>query len=355
VIGRRSTAVAAPWAASVIVPTFARRDRLARLLDSLEATFARSPRFEVIVVVDGSTDGTSEMLARLRPTYPLTVRSQDNRGPSAARNRAIETASGDVLIFLDDDVAAGENLVARHLEVHEADDRAVVIGRMAPWPGLASPAWLRWEAGTLDRQYAAMGAGRFRPSPRQFFTANASVRRVHALAVGAFDESYHRAEDVEFAHRLEAAGLHFYFCPEAVVLHHADRTYSSWLSVAHQYGNLAVRMERSGWSELRAASRERVRRHMLSRILVRLAVGRPALGALLTAALGLAIRIPLPGWAGGVQLPLCGAVFNVQFWQAVADETAAGTEIWACLEDASRWQASIGPTKPKTQHFLNTK
>src|SRR3712207_6085184 len=86
--------------ATIVIPTFNRRDRLLRLLRSLSRASRISPSFEAVVVVDGSTDGTAETLATLCPEYPLRVLSQPNRGPAAARNRAIAAASGDVLIFL---------------------------------------------------------------------------------------------------------------------------------------------------------------------------------------------------------------------------------------------------------------
>ncbi|MER3420153.1 MAG: glycosyl transferase family 2, partial [Chloroflexota bacterium] len=79
---------------SVVIPTFNRRARLERLLRALEDEHAAGPRFDVVVVVDGATDGTEAMLAALRPRYPLYVLRQPNRGPAAARNRGVTAAAG---------------------------------------------------------------------------------------------------------------------------------------------------------------------------------------------------------------------------------------------------------------------
>src|SRR5689334_2145975 len=112
---------------SIVVPTYNRRERLERLLNRLDDTRNGTIDLEVVVVVDGATDGTEAMLGALTPSYALRVVVQSNRGPAAARNAAIAVAQGDVLLFLDDDVVPVPGLVERHLQVHERDPHAVVI------------------------------------------------------------------------------------------------------------------------------------------------------------------------------------------------------------------------------------
>src|SRR5438552_14845568 len=85
---------------SVIIPTFNRRDMLVKALDSVAAQTYRD--FEIIVVDDGSTDGTDQLFARGR-FENLTYLRQSNRGPSAARNAAASMATSEYLAFLDDD------------------------------------------------------------------------------------------------------------------------------------------------------------------------------------------------------------------------------------------------------------
>src|SRR5256885_6588786 len=89
---------------SVIIPSYNRRERLRRLLSELERHRERGSSFEAVVAVDGSTDGTVDMLSALRSGFPLRVVTQPQRGPAAARNAALAAARGDVLLFLDDDV-----------------------------------------------------------------------------------------------------------------------------------------------------------------------------------------------------------------------------------------------------------
>lgn len=84
---------------SVIIPTFNRRDRIAKALTSVLAQ--EDVCFEIIVADDGSTDGTGEMIQKDFPS--VSYFWQKNQGPSAARNRAIERAKGDWIAFLDSD------------------------------------------------------------------------------------------------------------------------------------------------------------------------------------------------------------------------------------------------------------
>src|SRR5438876_970797 len=177
---------------SVIVPTYNRRTRLGRLLAALDRQHRSGVRFEVVITVDGATDGTAEMLARLRPCFPLEVIKRAQGGPAAARNAAIAAATGEVLLFLDDDVVPQDGLFERHLAVHRRDPRAAAVGRMSAPPGAVLPPWLDWEAALLDRHYdrilsGVIGAAR-RSSPARSSTRSrrhSSVRVACAFCSAA--------------------------------------------------------------------------------------------------------------------------------------------------------------------------
>ena len=94
---------------SIIIPTFNRRAAVTRLLTSLgQQTHGR---FEVILVDDGSTDETPSLATGPHP-FPLTYLRQANQGPTAARNRGAAVAQGEVLIFVDDDMALHPHALA---------------------------------------------------------------------------------------------------------------------------------------------------------------------------------------------------------------------------------------------------
>jgi len=86
---------------SVIIPAF---NRCAMLREAIDSVLAQStPAFELIVIDDGSTDGTAEHLARLAETIRITVDRIDHRGPAAARNRGVALARAPLIAFLDSD------------------------------------------------------------------------------------------------------------------------------------------------------------------------------------------------------------------------------------------------------------
>ncbi len=321
---------------SVVVPTFNRRSRLARLLAGLDHLPEAAPTLEVLVSVDGSTDGTVEFVRQQRPRYRLCVIELPNRGPAAARNAAIAAATGDVLLFLDDDVVPTIPLIAEHLDRHRREERVAVIGPMVAPPSVRLPAWLRWEALTLEKQYRDMERGRWKPTPRQFFTANASVRRQLALAVGGFDERFTRGEDVEFAYRLAAQGVAFRFAPGAVVHHEPDRTFASWLRVPYEYGKHSPLFRNGGAPYYLLMMHEDRRRNVLSRVLARMTVGHRRLQHAVTALFGWFVQDPALDHLARAKLAVCSALFNLLFWQGVADGTGLGARVWEAREAAAR-------------------
>lgn len=119
-------------AVSVIIPTFNGEQRLLLLLMSLENQTDKN--FEVIVVDDGSTDGTRESVARVMEAFPVPLRyyyldNMDIFGAGQARNYGAKQAKGDVLLFLDQDCVAAHDLIKKHSDHHQVED--VVLGYYA--------------------------------------------------------------------------------------------------------------------------------------------------------------------------------------------------------------------------------
>jgi hypothetical protein len=278
---------------SIVVPTHNRPERLGRLLAELDRIGQEGASFEVVVGVDGPNAETDAMLAALRTTYPLRVVTSPRRGASAARNAAIAAASGDILLFLDDDVTPDDGLLERHLAVHRSDPLAAVIGRMAAPPDRALPVWLDWEAKLLDRRYSRLVEGRVALSWRDFFTANASVRREHAMAVGG-----------------------------------PDKTLETWVRLAFERGRYHLMLEQQrGLDGQLYLQDDWRRRHVLSRTLARWCVGHAARTRIVVGALQRAITTPLVT-SRRLRLLLCSAVFNVEYWDGVAAATGLGAGLW---------------------------
>src|SRR5437764_665227 len=131
-----------PIRVSAVVPTYNRREILAKTLPTLFAQTFLMEEYEIVVVVDGSTDGTLEWLHSLRPPMPMCILSQANRGLAAAKNAGISAAQGEVVLFVDDDILCDSGLIQAHAKAHERVGPAAYFGPVfltpESRPGLAS-------------------------------------------------------------------------------------------------------------------------------------------------------------------------------------------------------------------------
>lgn len=254
----------------VVVPTYARPGGLRRTLEGLARQ--RFQQFAVAVVDDSSPAPAAEILGGA--VFPFDVRhlrTARNGGPAGARNLAVRTSTADLIVFVDDDVVPGEGLVEGHVEAQVSGPGNVTIGPLrAPHDWRPTP-WNRWEAATLEVEYRRMARGDYRPTWRQFFTGNASVWRNDFTAAGGFDESFTRAEDIEFAYRLARRGAQFAFLPDAVGWHYARRSLASWRRIPAQYAEFDLDIDRIHpelhWDRL--MRREAERRHPATRFVER--------------------------------------------------------------------------------------
>jgi glycosyltransferase involved in cell wall biosynthesis len=331
---------------SVVIPTFNRVDRLMRVLGAIErlesATGDQEFSFEVVVVSDGSTDGTAETVRSTATPFPVRLDEQSNSGPAAARNRGIELARGGLVVFLDDDVIPEPGLlaahVARHLErdgvdapVDLARSDLVVIGPMLTPDDIELAPWVAWEQHQLEKQYRAFESD---PSAhaRQFYTGNASVSIERLRAVGGFDTTYRRAEDVELAHRLATNGASFVFAADARGVHHADRSLDSWSDIAYSYGRndvlFGTSIEPVVLGDIRGFFSER---SAPLRGVVRFGMRIPAVGRVAgSAARSLGVIAAGVG-ARRVSRSLLSVSYNLDYYRGVRDELGGPTEFAALV------------------------
>lgn len=319
---------------SVVVPTFNRCQGLEELLRALAQQTYPADRFEVVVVDDGSSDGTSELLRTIQTPYVLRSLCQANGGPAVARNRGVEHAQGDLIVFLDDDIVPLPELLAMHVAAHGSTADQVVIGPMSPppahWP---QPAWDRWDAVQLQKQYLAMLAGSYSCTNRQFYTANASLRRQLFLRVGGFDPAFRRAEDLELAWRLNSLGAGFRFEPQADATHYAARPFASWQRNAYQYGVYDVIMSREkGIPTFELACREFHSRRFANRWLARLCVGRRPLRESTIFGLALVTHAATRLGAHRIATLALSSIFALKYWQGVSDELDDPNGLWRSVD-----------------------
>jgi glycosyltransferase involved in cell wall biosynthesis len=194
--------------------TYNRARLLERVLDACFEQTAGDDAYEVVVVDDGSTDGTSEVLRRMatRAHCAFEVIEQPNGGLANARNAGIARARGERIIFIDDDVLVLPNFVAEHLRAAETHPGNVVRGgaiAVESFDDLPPPVWsLKHYSGNF------------------FWTTNVSVPLATLRAIGGFDETFgeYGWEDIDVGLRLRQRGVRATFNPRALAYHYKPRS-----------------------------------------------------------------------------------------------------------------------------------
>jgi GT2 family glycosyltransferase len=207
---------------SVIIPTRDRRAILCETLSRLEL-MSGDIRFEVMIIDDGSADGTPQAVTEqaARRSFALSLIEQVGLGPAAARNRALAAAQAPVCLFINDDTWPAPDLLARHRDFHRRrpERHTALLGRISlspvppPTPFERCFAALNFSYAGIDNPDDAGG--------RWFWTGNVSAKTAFLRDAGGFDESFKRAahEDTDLGLRLEKQGLKLAYDPDALVEH----------------------------------------------------------------------------------------------------------------------------------------
>jgi len=188
--------------------TYNRRALLGRVLQALFDQDIDPDAYEVVLVDDGSTDGTyEEIIAPARPRCALHVVRQKNAGLARGRNVGTARARGEYVLFMDDDVLATPNLVRAHLRFHETHPRSICragVINVASFDDLPPPRY-SW------RNY----------SGAYFWTTNVSLPLALLHEAGGFDERFREYgwEDLELGFRLRSMGVPSLRAHGAIVYH----------------------------------------------------------------------------------------------------------------------------------------
>jgi glycosyltransferase involved in cell wall biosynthesis len=206
---------------SVVIPSYNNRDVLRETIRHLRAQTLDASLYEIVVVDDGSTDGTTEMLAELSAGggAPIRCITQANRGRSAARNLGVRSATGRIVVFLDSDNWATPTLLeAHHRHYPPGVTGRGVQGRAFTHPESRVTPFMQVKEMTPDLTIRR----RSDLSPFHVTTRNCSMLRQEVLDAGGFDETFsgYGWEDIELAIRMHARGVRFEYAPEALGHHH---------------------------------------------------------------------------------------------------------------------------------------
>ncbi len=202
---------------SVIIPTYNRKAWLRELLDSLAQQTYPADRFEVIVVDDGSSDGTGEIAGQPFP-FRLRYFRQTNQGDAAARNLGAQQSQADILLFLDDDILLEKNYLAHVVPEHVSHPKRIVVGTDILWLAdtnpLHDPAY---------RPPPPTSAGMAALPFVDVCSNNMSLRREAYFAIGMMDGLGFSGSsiwcDVDMAYRAYCQGFEFLQHKQAICWH----------------------------------------------------------------------------------------------------------------------------------------
>lgn len=230
---------AVPPSISIVVCSFNRLDCLRDCMNAIRAQLAATPGAELIVVDDGSTDGTGAWLDQQPPHPSVTLLRQSNQGLSSARNRGWRAAGGDWVAYLDDDALPVADWLPQLASACAAApaEIAVIGGPIRlQWPG-PQPTWLPPSLYEWLTCLDVPGGPQDSSTTPLFRGANMTCRKSALAAVGGFSESLGRKgtsllsrEECELADRLVSRGWRSRYEPAPWIWHrvHPARLRRRW-------------------------------------------------------------------------------------------------------------------------------
>ena len=230
---QRSTQKASVPDISVILPTRNRAQSLREALERLAAQETGSRfTYEVVVVDNGSTDDTRQVVERLQATSPVPLRYfyEGQRGKSPAMNAGIREARGRIFAFTDDDIVTTPTWLLAFWTCFAEEHADAITGKIVPLYTAPRPTWLTDEvlqrlAGIGCVDYGDQRLRRRNGRSLRWVGGNLAIRREAVQRIGPCDVRMVRAQDTEYYRRCIRHGLVVVYEPAAQVAHRlgADR------------------------------------------------------------------------------------------------------------------------------------
>jgi GT2 family glycosyltransferase len=228
---------------SVVIPTLDGVAVLGKTLEGLASQRLDGMEAEVLVVDNGSSDGTLDLACEWERRSPLVrVLQEPVRGASAARNRGVLESRYPFILFLNDDTAPTTNdLLLRHARLlEERPSGTAFLGRVAYPPEYLQDPFLVWLDHKGQFDYSSLDAGA-EPTDRHFYTAHVSFARADFDAAGGMDPRLEYGfDDAVLGSRLREEGVRLQYRPELLVLHHHPVDHRTWRS-------RMIVLGRAGW------------------------------------------------------------------------------------------------------------
>ncbi len=219
---------------SVVVPVYNGEKYIEACLGALLDQTVPSSDYEIVVVDDGSTDRTAELVSK----FPVRYIHQENQGPAKARNVGMEKASGDIVLFTDSDCTAERDWIERM--THPLADGKI---------GAVKGAYRTRQKGLTAHFAQVEFEERYKLLKRHEYidfvdTYSAAFRKAAFIEAGGFDSAFPNAdhEDTDLSYRLAGMGCKMVFAPEAIVYHeHPDSIWKYFkLKLGRGYWRMVV-------------------------------------------------------------------------------------------------------------------
>ena len=194
---------------SIIVPVYNEEAVIASCLESLCALNYPPERHEVLVIDNGSTDRTAQIIQ----AYPVIMLTEERRGSYAARNTGLKVARGDIMAFTDADCVVSDNWL---LQIAHSLTALTADALLGASDGLNGNLWAEF----VQRDYAKfVQFASANDGLRHLNTRNCAIRTVALRAVGGFDARLGNCGDEELGVRLHQAGYRLRYAPDVRVTH----------------------------------------------------------------------------------------------------------------------------------------
>ncbi len=235
---------------SIVIPTYQRCQSLYHVLLACAQQTLPSEQYEVIVTIDGSSDGTVAMLRHLNVPYRLQWTIGLNNGPGVARNRGAALAKGNIILFLDDDIILARAALAAHLAGHQTTQqnraKRVCLGQVRGWQEQSLSLWSQYLNQRFEEHYQKMGQPHYQPNYWDCLSGNISLPKSLFMNSGGFNPVFAttRHEDIEWGIRLASLGAIFTYEPHALGYHNFVKSVNTGLNDATSNGISAVRLVR---------------------------------------------------------------------------------------------------------------
>ncbi|MEW6144365.1 MAG: glycosyltransferase [Thermodesulfobacteriota bacterium] len=227
---------------SVVIATYNRSVSVERVLDSLSDQTFPAEDFEVVVSIDGSRDGTREMVDKYESDYDLRAVWHANSGRASACNRGIRDSRGEIVIILDDDMEPSRDLIRAHYAAHQRGAKLGVIGAVPIAVDSASTPVIRYVGEKFNSHLRKLSIPGYRIRIRDFYSGNFSIRREDMLEHGMYNEEFtiYGNEDVELAYRLLKAGIVLVYDPDALCVQNYEKGFKGLAYDTISKGKTAV-------------------------------------------------------------------------------------------------------------------